>query len=74
MSTQAKNQLADARDKYHLLMTGQAVRVLVDQNGERTEFTAASGPKLAEYIKQLEIAAGEVALSTRRPLGVVFGA
>lgn len=48
-----EEQLADAREKYHLLLTGQLARVFVDQNGERVEFTAANAARLAAYIQQL---------------------
>lgn len=51
-------QLKDARDAYHSLMTGTMARVIVDQNGERVEFTAANQTKLAAYISQLEIEIG----------------
>lgn len=47
-------QLADARTQYHALLTGQKVRVIVDQNGERIEFTAANAGRLASYITSLE--------------------
>lgn len=48
------DQIADARKQYHLLLTGQAAVVYVDQNGERIEFRPASAGKLAEYIRDLE--------------------
>lgn len=46
-------KLADAREAYHDLMTGKAVRVVVDANGERVEFTAANRQALYSYIQQL---------------------
>ncbi len=46
--------LDDARAKYHALMTGTSARVLVDQNGERVEFTAAKKQDLYAYIQMLE--------------------
>jgi len=46
--------LDDARAKYHALMTGQLARVLVDQNGEKVEFTAAKKQDLYAYISMLE--------------------
>jgi hypothetical protein len=46
--------LDDARAKYHALMTGTSARVLVDQNGEKVEFTAAKKQDLYNYIGQLE--------------------
>lgn len=55
-ATQA--MLTEARKAYHALMTGTSPRVVVDQNGERVEFTAANGPKLYAYIQQLEMQLG----------------
>lgn len=52
--TALQQQLVDAKRAYHELQTGRAVRVFVDQNGERVEYTAASGPRLMTYIRQLE--------------------
>lgn len=52
--TVLQQQLTDAKRAYHELQTGRAVRVFVDQNGERVEYTAASAPRLATYIRQLE--------------------
>lgn len=46
--------LADARAKYHALLTGTLAKVFVDQNGERIEYNAANAPRLAAYIAQLE--------------------
>lgn len=53
-----KTLLEEARKAYHALMTGTSARVVVDQNGERVEFTAANGPKLYSYIMQLEAQLG----------------
>jgi hypothetical protein len=47
-------QLAEAREQYHALLTGQSPSVIVDQNGERIEYRPASAGKLADYITQLE--------------------
>jgi hypothetical protein len=46
--------LAQAKAAYHLLQTGRSARVVVDQNGERVEFTAANRQSLYSYIKELE--------------------
>lgn len=46
-------QLVDAQNKYHLLVTGGAVAVFVDQNGERVQYSAASKAGLYSYIQQL---------------------
>jgi hypothetical protein len=46
--------LSEARLAYHALMTGTSARVVVDQNGERVEFTAANKQNLYNYILELE--------------------
>lgn len=46
-------QLAEARAAYHKLMTGAAVRVFVDQNGERIEYVQSNASLLAGYIERL---------------------
>lgn len=48
------DDLADAKAKYHSLLTGTLAKVFVDQNGERIEYNAASAPRLAAYIQELE--------------------
>ena len=53
---------ADAEAKYHDLVTGVAVRVVVDQSGERIEYQIAGAARLLAYIhdltRQIEIARG----------------
>ncbi|AGH31459.1 hypothetical protein LOKG_00022 [Loktanella phage pCB2051-A] len=45
----------DRLDKaYEDLVTGNSARVLVDQNGERIEFTSANAPRLSTYIHGLK--------------------
>lgn len=51
-ATQAR--LDEARKAYHALMTGTSARVVVDQNGERVEFTAINAAKLYAYIQLLD--------------------
>lgn len=46
-------RLADAEAQLHLVLTGQAARVFVDQNGERIEYTAANASRLQAYIAEL---------------------
>lgn len=48
------DQLAEAQAAYHNLVTGRAVSVFVDQNGERIEYVAASAGRLAQYIELLK--------------------
>lgn len=52
-----EKQLAEARAAYHQLITGTAVRVFVDQNGERIEYVAANRNSLLAYISDLELKA-----------------
>lgn len=52
MATQ--EQLVQAQNAYHDLMTGKLARVVVDSNGERVEFTAANSSKLLAYIQSLQ--------------------
>lgn len=49
-----QQRLDAAEAAYDKLMTGKAVRVLVDQNGERVEFTPANAARLAAYILDLQ--------------------
>ena len=53
---QARLDAAEAA--YDKLMSGKAVRVLVDQNGERFEFTPANASRLAAYIVDLQTQLG----------------
>lgn len=45
--------LANARKAYNDLVMGGQVRVVVDQNGERVEFTAANSARLSLYIQTI---------------------
>ena len=47
-------QLADAKAQYHLLVTGQSVRVFIDQNGEQVQYVAAKASDLMLYINKLQ--------------------
>lgn len=68
--------LDEARKAYHALMTGTSARVLVDQNGERVEFTAANKTALYNYISQLETllagTSGAIDVSAYHPATFVF--
>jgi DNA polymerase III delta prime subunit len=73
-----KASLDEARKAYHALMLGTSPRVVVDQNNERVEFTAANKSSLYNYILQLEAALGTTCGSTPTyptnvaPAGFVF--
>lgn len=69
--------LDEARKAYHALMTGTSPRVVVDQNGERVEFTAANKNALYNYISQLEAQLGRgcgpaAPMAQYHPAGFVF--
>lgn len=64
--------LAQAEAAYHQLMTGTSPRVVVDQNGERIEYTAANRTGLYSYIQELKalIAAPTANPAIRRPMRI----
>jgi hypothetical protein len=62
-------KLTDAEAKYHLLVTGQMARVIVDSNGERVEFTVANAGQLLKYIEGLK---AQVNGTTKAPMRVFF--
>jgi hypothetical protein len=51
-------RLTEAEKAYHDLVTGGSARVVVDQNGQRVEFTAARKTDLYNYIMSLKSALG----------------
>jgi hypothetical protein len=55
MATQTlAEKLSEAESAYHNLQTGVMPRVVVDQNGQRVEFTAANKADLYRYILDLK--------------------
>ena len=66
--------LADAKIKYHLLVTGQAARAVTDQNGEKVEYQGASAPLLLAYIQSLDpsFLMTPTAARVMQPIGFVF--
>ena len=74
--TDIQAKLAEAEKAYHELMLGQSVRVFVDQNGERVEYTAANKLALQSYINQLRSQMPDgsscVAPASRGPLRFTF--
>lgn len=65
-------KLAEAEAAYHSLVTGTQPKVVVDQNGERVEYTAASATRLYLYIQQLKREITPVTAAPNRPLNVFF--
>lgn len=64
-----KKLLDEAMKAYHDLMTGGSVRVVVDQNSERVEYTAANKQNLWAYIVRLQNA-----LNSDNPCNAFIGA
>lgn len=56
MATLAQLQawLTEAQTAYHNVMIGGGVTVVVDQNGERVEYSRANAAGLAKYIASLQ--------------------
>lgn len=60
-ATQAK--IDEAEDALHEIQIGGQVRVTVDQNGERVEYSVASIPRLKAYILEMKIELGQKTVS-----------
>lgn len=65
-----EGRLKEAKHALHELQMGRSARVLVDQNGERVEFTPTTVTRLVSYIKSLESQLGIGAGSG--PMGFVW--
>lgn len=55
-----EERLTSAEGALHELMTGQAARVFVDQNGERVEYAVANAKQLRAYIYELKVLLGKI--------------
>lgn len=51
---QLQTWLAEAQTAYHNVVIGGGVTVVVDQNGERVEYSRANASTLAKYIATLQ--------------------
>ena len=51
---QLQTWLTEAQNAYHTVMLGGGVTVVVDQNGERIEYSRANATSLAKYIASLQ--------------------
>lgn len=71
MALTTQQKLDAAEQAYHDLMTGRSARVVVDQNGERVEFTAANAARLQAYIQTLRNELDST-VATRGPMNVWF--
>lgn len=65
-------KLVEAEKALHELMTGTSARVVVDQNGERVEYTAANAGRLRGYIAELKRDIAGEPLGSNGPLRAVF--
>ena len=65
-------KLVDAERALHDLVTGTSARVVVDQNGERVEYTPASTPRLRGYISELRRELSMPPLGMNGPLRAVL--
>lgn len=69
-----KARIAKLEAAYDAIMSGNAVRKFVDQNGESVEYGAANAAKLLGYIQELK-AQLDCSFARRyrpRPMGFVF--
>lgn len=64
--------LTQAEAAYHALLTGKQARVVVDQNGERIEYTSANRDALRAYIEELRAKVANPAANPmiRRPMTI----
>lgn len=67
-----QEKLTEAETAYHNLMTGTLARVVVDQNGERVEFTATNASRLFQYIQALKNQINPPAVNARGPARFLF--
>lgn len=65
-----QTRLTDAEEKLHLLLTGEAAKVFVDQNGERIEYVQANANRLQTYINELKRLLGKQTISG--PMSIWF--
>lgn len=74
MALTLQQKLEEAEAAYHSLQTGRMPRVVVDQNGERVEFTAANASKLYAYISDLrtQISVASNVLPKNGPIQFTF--
>ena len=69
----AAQKLVQAEDAYHRLMIGGQPLVVVDQNGERVEYTRANAAQLRAYILELQrLIASNGTTTASGPMGVIF--
>lgn len=69
--------LDEALQAYHQLNTGGSVRVVVDQNSERVEYTAANRQSLLAWIMRLQNALASpnpcsAFMAPNRPVGFIY--
>ena len=70
-AVQATIWLPEAQSAYHALVIGGSARVVVDQNGERVEYTSGNRAALSAYIAMLESIIAGIA-ADRGPMKVLM--
>lgn len=67
-------RIAKLETQYDAILSGQAIKKFVDQNGEQVEYTAANASKLLEYINSLkaDLNCAFARSYKPRPMGFVF--
>lgn len=58
-----EKRLEQAEHALHELLTGESVRVFVDQNGERIEYAAGNAVRLQSYIQNLKLQLGKLRIA-----------
>lgn len=67
-----QTRLTEAKQAYHDLTVGGAIKVVVDQNGERVEYSVANASRLYAYIRALEDALSPTLAAYRQPKPIGF--
>jgi hypothetical protein len=69
-----QTRLDKAKAARHDLLTGQAIKRFVDQNGEQVEYSATNISALERYISELEckLSPAMNRYTRPRPIGFVF--
>ncbi len=67
-------EVAQMRKDYALLVSGKQARIIVDQNGERVEYTAANASRFYALINEAEacLLPGASVRKINRPLWFYF--
>lgn len=67
-----QEMLDEAKQQYHLLITGQAAVEFRDQNGEMVRYTQANRSALQTYIQRLEAKVNATPTGNSGPMRMIF--